>query len=189
MRRVADALRVVLVGAAGAFLVAGDDAEALKALLVLAPSLAGRLVQVQPVFDVLFTLALAAEAIATGIGMDDGVLWDDTASHLLIPLLSAPVVYRVLAAASAAPTAGSTAPRPLLGAGVATAVGVLALGAAWELVEWGADHAFGTDYSQGHSDTLSDLLADAIAAIAGGLLVARCTRVGAATSPPDLEAA
>jgi hypothetical protein len=60
-----------------------------------------------------------------------------------------------------------------LGAGVATAACILALGALWELIEWAADSWFGTHYSQGYQDTLGDLLADTAAASAGGALVGR----------------
>ena len=55
--------------------------------------------------------------------------------------------------------------------GVTTFLGVLALGAAWELVEWFADATLGTDYSQGYADTAGDLFNDALAAAASGVLV------------------
>lgn len=156
------------MAAACAFAAAGDHAAALKCLLVLAPSVAGRLVRVPPAFDLLFTAALAGDAAGSGLAAD---VWPDDASHLILPFLSAPIVYRVLLALGAAPPPAATR-RAAVGAGIATAVGVLALGALWELVEWGSDVAFGTDYSQGYWDTLSDLLLDAIAAVLGGALVA-----------------
>jgi GT2 family glycosyltransferase len=170
---VADIVRVCLVVSAGAFFAVGDDAGGLKAVLVLAPALTGRLARVAPAFDLLFTLALAAEAIGSGLGALDPIGWGDTESHLVIPFLSAPILYQVLVRLSAIPPL-DVAPvaHPWVGAAVVTCIGVLALGALWELVEWGADGAFGTDYSEGYVDTLSDLLADAIAAAAGGVLVA-----------------
>lgn len=167
----ADIVRLSLVAAAGAFLVAGDGAAALKCLLVLAPALAARLARVPPGFDLIFTLALAGEAIATGAY--DWIDWPDEASHLVIPFLSAPIVYQILVELSAtSPPDGARGPRPYVGAGIVTGVGVLAVGALWELVEWGADRGLGTDYSQGYEDTLSDLRADALAAVLGGVLVA-----------------
>ena len=181
MRAAADLARIALFAAAGVFLAGGDDAAALKCLLVLAPALAARLARVAPVFDLLFALALALEALASGLGGYDWIGWSDEASHLVIPLLSAPVVYGVLARLRAtAPLPSGAGAREYAGAGIAGAVGVLALGALWELVEWGADRALGTDYSQGYEDTLSDLRADAIAAALGGLLVAGWLRQEAA---------
>ena len=69
MRALADLARIALLVSAGAFLADGDEAGALKCLLVLAPAVAARLARVPAVFDVLFTLALAVEAIGTGLGV------------------------------------------------------------------------------------------------------------------------
>jgi GT2 family glycosyltransferase len=176
-------VRIGLAVSAAIFLTGGDEAGALKSLLVLAPAVAGRLARVPPLFDLLFTLALAAEAIGGGGWLGLG----DTASHLVIPFLSAPIVYQVLVRLSAAaPPEGRRMGRRYVGAGVVCAAGVLALGAVWELVEWGADGAFGTDYSQGYEDTLSDLLADAVAAALGGVLVVMWlwTRSGGLAAEP-----
>jgi hypothetical protein len=185
----ADIVRVALAVCGGAFLAAGAESDALKALLVLAATVPGRLARVEPAFDLLFTMALAAEAIGTGLGALDGIGWGDDESHLLIPFLSAPIVYQVLVRLSAGPPPDrARVPHPFAGAALLTGVGVLALGAVWELVEWGADSLLGTDYSEGYTDTLSDLLADAIAAAAGGLLVAVWLRVAARHSAPRVVA-
>ena len=172
MRALADLARIALLVSAGAFLADGDEAGALKCLLVLAPAVAARLARVPAVFDVLLTLALAVEAIGTGLGVGGWLGLGDGASHLVIPLLCAPVVYQVLVRLSAtSPPEGVSLARACVGAGIVSAVGVLALGAVWELVEWGADRGLGTHYSEGYEDTLSDLLADAVAAALGGVLV------------------
>src|SRR5918999_5424483 len=55
----ADAGRGAILVVAAASLVAGDGAAALKALLVLLPAVASRLVGVAPVFDLVFVVALA----------------------------------------------------------------------------------------------------------------------------------
>jgi hypothetical protein len=172
LTRVADLVRVALLCTAAVWLLAGDGAAALRALLALPPALLGRLVRLHPAFDVLFSSALVAESTATGLGAYDSIGWSDTLSHLVLPLLSGPILYVALVrlGAAAAPPAAPTL-RFLLGAAVVTAASVLALGALWELVEWAADEAFGTDYSQGYGDTLLDLLADAVAAAGAGALV------------------
>jgi hypothetical protein len=169
---------VILCGAA-AFLAAGDGSAALKAALVFPAALAPRLLRVNPVLDVVFSLALAAEAIGRGVaGHGDG----DAISHLALPLLSGPVLYAGLVRLNVIP-ASTAAPRLLGAASVAAAV--LALGAIWELVEWTVDGAFGTNYSQGFEDTRTDLLADAAAAAASGGLVALW--LGVAASRPRLR--
>ena len=171
MSAAADILRAALVAVAAAFAITGDGGAALKAGLVLMPALASRLARTPAGFDLAFTAVLLVEALGTGLGIYDRIGWPDTGSHLVIPLLAAPVVYQVLTRLDAVPPADDACVRQLVGAGVVTAAGVVALGAVWELVEWRADAIFGTDYSQGYTDTLTDLLADTIAAVAGAALV------------------
>ena len=158
-------------------------------MLVLVPALASRLARSPAGFDLAFTCSLVVEALGTGLGVYDRIGWPDTGSHLVIPLLAAPVIYQALARLDAVPPAGDAGVRRLVGAAVVTAAGVIALGAVWELVEWRADAVFGTDYSQGYTDTLTDLLADTIAAVAGAALVAawlsRRRNPAPATPSPD----
>lgn len=172
LTRVADLVRAALLCTAAVWLFSGDEAAALRAILVLPPAVLGRLVRIHPAFDLLFSSALAADSIATGLGAYDTVGWNDTLSHVVLPLLSGPVLYVALVrlGAAAAPSGAPTG-RFLFGAAVVTAASVLALGALWELAEWTADQAFGTEYSQGYDDTLVDLLADSVAAAGAGGLV------------------
>jgi hypothetical protein len=169
-RAAADLVRVGLVAAAVAFLAGGDGPAALKTALVLPPAVAGRLARVPPGFDLVFVLALTVEAVGTGLGADGWFGQGDLASHLVIAFLSAPIAYGLVVRlregdARSAPFGRS------VGAGLVTALVVLALGAMWEVVEYVADGLVGTDYSQGRADTLSDLVADAVAAALGGALV------------------
>jgi hypothetical protein len=151
----ADLVRVAILGSAVVFLMTGDGASALMALLVFVASLAARWVRVSPILDLGFALALGAQAVARRFGADD------TLPHLVLPLLSGPVIYVGLVRLGLVPRLP----------GVTTFVGVLALGAAWELVELSADATLGTDYSQGYGDTSGDLFNDALAAAASGVLV------------------
>jgi hypothetical protein len=166
MRRAADLCRLAIAVACAAFLFEGDGEAALKALLMLGPAVAPRLLRVPPALDLVFVAALAAEAIGTGLG--------DTFAHLVLPLLSAPVLY-----VASVRLTGASPRRPgsLAGAALVTAALVLALGIAWEGVEWAADRALGTDYTRGEGDTRADLRNDAAAAAAGGVLVAVWLRV------------
>jgi hypothetical protein len=178
LTRAADIVRGGLLCAAAAFLATGDGSAGLKALLVLPPALAARFAGVPPAFDLVFTLALAAEAIGTKLGAYDAISSGDTLSHIALPFLSGPVVYGVLARLGLVTEPGAArGPRRLLRAATVTAAGILALGVAWELVEWAADSALGTDYSRGHTDTRADVINDAIAAAASGVLVAVWLRV------------
>jgi hypothetical protein len=176
----ADAVRLAILCSSGVFVAIGDGPSALKAALVLAPALAARLARVNPALDLLFALALGAEAVGTSFAAYHSTVGGDTFPHIALPLLSGPVLYVGLVRLGAVPAFDAPArPVRLLGAAIVTFAIVLALGAAWELVEWSADTALGTNYSQGSVDTLGDLLNDAIAAAGSGVLVAVWIRAGA----------
>jgi hypothetical protein len=161
--------RAAIVCAAALFAIAGNGSAALKALLVAPPAFAGRYVRVSPAFDLIFAVALLAEAVATGLGAYDSISWGDGLSHLVLPLLSGPILF-----AGIVRIRGST--DSLLASALVTTMAVLVLGVVWEGVEWVVDAAFGTDFSQGYNDTLDDLRNDAIAAVASGGLVAAWLR-------------
>ncbi len=170
LTRYADLVRLGLLCGAVLFLAAGDGSDALKALLLTAPSLSARLLRVNPALDLAFALALAAEGVLGG-----AVPWiagDDTLPHIVLPLLSGPVLYAGLLrlGALAKPAARPTAAL-LMGSAAATAMSVIALGAAWELIEWVADATVETNYSQGYQDTLEDLVNDSIGAACAGSVV------------------
>jgi hypothetical protein len=158
--RVADLVRAGLACAAAAFLVAGDDSVAVKVALLLPATFASRLFGVSPPLDLLFTLALAAEAAGSTLATHGLIAWDDRISHLVLPLLSGSVVYAALQR-----TGGPHRPAVV---GLITGTAVLAIAAVWEVVEWGADAAIGTNFSMGSDDTRGDLSADAVAAAGAG---------------------
>ena len=174
LRRAADGVRAAIACAAAFFLIAGDGSTGLKALLVLPPAFAGRLVPVHPAFDFIFALALLAEVVATSLGAYDSISWGDGLSHVVLPLLSGPILYAgIILVRGGADVEGTQARRSCrLRPGLVTAAAVLCLGAVWELVEWVVDAVFGTDFSQGSDDTLDDLRNDAFAAAGSGALVA-----------------
>lgn len=172
LARAADVARLGILLAGASFLISGDWPAALKALLLLPPTLLGRVLAVRPGADFALALALAIEAAGPAFGAYETIGWWDSLSHTVLPFLSAPILHRALVSVAAAPELRPALPLARLGALVVTAAAVLAVGVAWELAERGADLAFGTTYSPGYSDTLSDLAKDAVGGLAGGLLVA-----------------
>jgi hypothetical protein len=137
---------------------------------MLPATLVARLVAVNPAFDLVFAVALSAQAVATALATHSLISWDDRLSHFVLPLLSGPVVYVALVRLGVLAAPARTQ-RLFLRAGLVTATEVLALGAAWEVVEWMADSTLGTDYSQGYHDTVVDLSVDGIAAAAAGVAI------------------
>jgi hypothetical protein len=141
-------------------LLAGDGSVAAKFVLVLPATFAARLLVVHPALDLTFALALAAEALGSALAAHELIGWDDRLSHLVLPLLCGLVVYAALRR--------TRAPHRPLGIGLLTGVAVLVIAALWELVEWAADAALGTNFSMGRDDTVGDLSADAVAAVGAG---------------------
>lgn len=176
LRRAADLVRAAIVCAALLFLIGGDSSAGLKALLVLPPAFAGRFVPVHPAFDLIFALALLVELVATSLGAYDSISWGDGLSHIVLPLLSGPILYAGIVRVGGGDAARAPTAPSLLGPALATATAVLFLGVIWEVVEWTVDAAFGTDFSQSRDDTLDDLRNDAIAAVGSGALVAAWLR-------------
>jgi hypothetical protein len=167
-------VRAAIVCAAALFLIAGDGAASLKALLVLPPAFAGRYGRVNPAFDFCFAFALLVEVVATSLGAYDSISWGDGLSHVVLPLLSGPVLYAGIVRLRGGPDVHrAPTARSLLASAVLTALAVLSLGLVWEFV---ADAAFGTDFSQGYDDTRDDLRNNAIAAAGSAALVAAWLR-------------
>jgi hypothetical protein len=164
MRRAADALRVGLLCAAAAALTAGDTVVAAKVLLILPAVAVPRLFAVHPALDLLFSSALAVEALGSGLAAHELIGWGDRGSHLVLPLLCGLVIYDALR-----PRLASKRP---LAAGTATGLAVFAVGALWEVVEWLADALLDTNFSMGRADTVGDISADTVAAAGAGVLAA-----------------
>jgi hypothetical protein len=168
---VADLLRVVIVATAIAATAHADAAAAIKCALLLPPAVAARLARA-PAWDVAFTFALTVEAIGSAAAFNTIDSWN-TLAHLVLPFLSGPLLYcglvrlglRVDARASGGTAAALTV-------GVVTFATVLATGALWELLEWAVDSWLGTHFATSYYDTVIDLLHDAVAALASGLLMA-----------------
>jgi hypothetical protein len=169
--RCADVIRLAILLSAALFLATGDGSAALKALLVAAPSFLARLLRVNPTLDLVFALALGLEAVF-GTSALPWAGRGDTLPHIVLPLLSGPVMYAGLNRVRALPTiSGRPTASAFVAAATVTAAAVVALGAAWELIEWAADTCLATDYSQGARDTVGDLTNDSIGAAGGGTLV------------------
>jgi hypothetical protein len=157
-----------------ALLLAGDGAVAAKVALVLPASLAARVLGVHPMLDLVFTLALAAEAAGSALAAHELIAWDDRVSHLVLPLLCGLVVYAALQRTGV--------PRRPGAAGLVTGAAVLAISGVWEVVEWGVDAALGTNFSMGREDTVGDLAADGFAAV-GAAAVAVVWHMDAVRTP------
>jgi hypothetical protein len=180
--RVADLLRLAPVAAGIVLAADGRAGEAAFAFALLAPVLALRAAKPSPWLDLALAGALAVHVLGEALGLFARWSWEDDVAHVLLPLLTVPVVRAGLVRLGALPAELEDRPA---GARVAIlavlAASVIGLGALWELVEWASDGLLGTDLSLGYRDTLTDLLADAAGALVGAAGVgASAARLGSA---------
>ncbi len=174
-----DVLRGIFVAGAAVMALLGEPG-ALNAGVAAAAVVAVRFLNLPRLFDLAFVLVMALTGWGEALRLYDRFGYYDIAVHFLVPLLGAPIVYVALARLDTLPdpvdATGSR--RHLTGIFVVTLALGLAIGAAWEILEWSSDELLGTKLTRGEQDTIADLVADAVGALAGGALLVAWTVVG-----------
>jgi uncharacterized membrane protein YjdF len=168
----ADAVRVVLALATLTSLVLGDVEATLTFALVALPAIAVRFVGAPPLADLCFVALAGLDAALHVAGAFQDFNRNDTFGHFVLPAAVAPIVWTALRRAGVRIEAA----RPWIATATAQVLVVaviVALGAVWELVEWGCDVLFGTDLSPGYTDMVHDLGMDTAGATLGALLFVR----------------
>jgi hypothetical protein len=168
-----DVLRLVILGGAVVYAVAGDWGSAALLAALGGITLVGRVVNLPRLYDLSLTLGMALQGFGETLGLyDEWVRFDDLV-HFTLPMLTAPVVYIALARVEVVPDPrDETHLQHYIGIGVVTAALGIAVGALWELFEWRSDVWFGTDLSEDNDDTNGDLFRDTLGSLVGaGLLV------------------
>jgi hypothetical protein len=172
-----DVLRILLLLSAIVAVASGEFGAGglLAALGVL--TLVARLVELPRLYDLAFTLGIVLQGFGEVLGAYDRWAWFDTAVHVALPFLVAPVVYIGLARLEVVPDPHDrTGAARDAGLVVVTFALGLAVGALWEIAEWTADAALGTRLQESNTDTIRDLGADSVGALLGAALLALWTR-------------
>lgn len=174
-----DVLRLTLVAGAVAFASAGEGRGAgLLAAGAVATWLV-RFVNLPRPYDLSVVLAVSLQAWGEALRLYDSVSWFDNVMHFTVPLLGAPVVYIVLARLDVVPDPrDETHVRHYVGMFIVTLALGLAIGAVWEMVEYGSDNTLGSDLQLGNADTVGDLIADGLGALCGAALLVVWARFG-----------
>jgi hypothetical protein len=139
-----------------------------------------RFLRLPRLFDLTFILAMALTGWGEALRFYDRFSYYDILVHVLVPLLGAPVVYIALARLDTLPDPSDArgSRRHLAGIFVVTLALGLAIGAAWEVLEWTSDEVLGSELTGGEGDTIGDLVADTVGAICGGVLLVVWTTSG-----------
>ncbi|MBW3652316.1 MAG: hypothetical protein KY433_01735 [Actinobacteria bacterium] len=167
-----DVLRLAFAAGAVAFAAAGDAAGAFNLALAFAVLVAARLANLPRLYDLAVIVALAFTQGGEALNLYDAIAWYDRVVHVVVPMLASQVLYLCLARVEVMPDpTQETLPRHEAGMFVAVFALGLAVGALWEIFEWTSDGLFGTQLSEGNTDTVGDLIADACGSLAGGALM------------------
>jgi hypothetical protein len=174
-----DLLRLAFLAGAVAGALLGDAAAAFNLLLAFAVVVAARLAELPRLYDLAVVVAMAFTQGGEALGLYDAIGWYDRVVHFVVPMLASQVVYLCLARLEVLPDPRQrTLPRHDAGMFVVTFALGLAVGALWEVFEWSSDGVFGSDLSQGNTDTVGDLIADASGSLAGGGLMVAWSKRG-----------
>ncbi|MDP1848545.1 MAG: DUF2238 domain-containing protein [Solirubrobacteraceae bacterium] len=167
-----DVLRLVFAAGAVAFAVSGDAAAAFNLGLAFAVLVAARLANLPRLYDLATIVALMFTQGGEALGLYDTIEWYDRVVHFVVPLLASQIIYLCLARIEVMPDPSQeTLPRHEAGMLIAVFALGLAVGALWEIFEWSSDGIFGSELSEGNTDTVGDLIADAGGSLAGGALM------------------
>ncbi len=174
-----DVLRLVVLGGAVAFAVAGEVKGAVVLGLLGTATLLARLVDLPRVYDLSFTAAMALQGFGEAFGVYDRVVRFDDLVHFTLPMLISPVVYIALARLDVVPDPrDETHLQHYVGIFVVTAALGIAVGALWEIVEWRSDAWLGSNLSEDNDDTNGDLVRDSLGALVGAALLVVWARFG-----------
>ena len=174
-----DVLRLLLLGGAVGYALAGRGGDAALLAFLGAVTVVARLVNLPRVYDLSLTLAMALQGFGEVWGLYDRFVRFDDLVHVTLPLLTSPVVYIALARLDVVPDPrDETHTRHYVGIAVVTAALGIAIGGLWEIWEWRSDAWFGTQLSESNDDTNGDLVRDTIGALLGAALLVVWARIG-----------
>ncbi|GAA1417680.1 hypothetical protein [Agrococcus citreus] len=166
-----DALRVVVALSVPLAGVVAGGPSAAAMLLTLGGAMALRFVGVGTLLDIGGQLVLLASAWFAVTGAYQSVTGLDVAAHLASGAVLALLVRRLLLRLDLLPSQGGR--RAAVSRVLHTVNAVVLLGLLWELGEWAGNAWFSPEIGVGYEDTLVDLAADGLGALAAALLAER----------------
>jgi hypothetical protein len=174
-----DVARLIFLAGAIVFAAAGDVAGAFNLALGFVLLVAARFANLPRIYDLALIVALIFTQWGEAFGLYDAIVWYDRVVHVVVPMLASQVVYLCLARIEVMPDpAEETLPRHEAGMLIAVFALGLAVGALWEIFEWSSDGLFGSELSEGNTDTVGDLIADACGSLLGGALMVLWAKKG-----------
>jgi hypothetical protein len=169
---VADVLRLTFAAGVVWALAHGHWEEAARFLITLGAALAPRLLRAPRPFDLVFALAMAAQAWGDVTNAYAALPGYDQATRLIVSIGAASVLYLGLVRLRALPDfAAETGIRERLAILLTGFCFGFAAGILYELYVWFADHALDAGLAVTYDELIARLALDAIGALIGGLLL------------------
>lgn len=171
-RRVADVLRAAVLVSGILMLVQGSFGAAIGFAVVFGVLLAARVLEVPPLFDAAFCLALLVAVWAGEQKWYTSIFWMDEVVHLIATGATAAASYLMLARLEMLPDAAEQL-RAARSFSLILLVTILGLGlaAVWEFLEWISQQIAPKDTVVGYTDTILDMALGGLGAAAAGLLL------------------
>jgi hypothetical protein len=171
--KAADLLRITLVAGIPVMLVTDRRDAAVLIVLTATTAVVSRASRAPAPAQVIFTGLLTVASYLIAFGAVPGPAPDSAVAHFVLPAAAAPLVLGAALRTGVVASPRSDRRGIDVALIVITAGLTIALGAAWELVEFACDSFFGTEMAQGYDDTIRDLIADSAGAVTGAVLAVR----------------
>ena len=155
----------------------GRPGEAIALVATFVVLQAPRLLRLPVIFDVAFLIAWTLQELGQVVGFWSRYPWWDTLVHTALPAVLAPTGVILLIRAGALPDVLRPVGRmQTIGAVMLVFLVAGGFGSVYEIYEWFSDSHFGTRYQPDNSDTMTDITANDIGGLAGGVLLVAAAR-------------
>ncbi len=170
-------------------LVGGRPGKAVALLAMFAVLQVPPLLKLPAVFDLTFLIAWTLQALGQVAGFWSRFPWWDTLVHAALPAVLAPTAMVLLGRLGILPDPFAL-PNRRRALGLVLLVFLVAagLGTVYELYEWFSDSNFGTNFQPNNADTMTDIAANDVGGLVGGLwlMAYSLTRRSRAADGPQL---
>jgi hypothetical protein len=171
--RIVTVLQLAFLVWAAAEVVWGQTSDALALVAMFAVLQVPRLLRLPLVFDVAFLVAWTLQALGDAAGFWSSVPWWDTLVHGALPAVLAPTALLLLIRIGLLPDVVATrGRRSTVGTVLLVFLIAAGFGTVYEIYEWFADAHLGTHYQPDNVDTMTDIVANGVGGLVGGLWLA-----------------
>jgi hypothetical protein len=170
-------LRLAFLVWAGVELAQGHTGDAVALVVTFAVLHVPRLLRLPLVFDAAFLIVWTLQELGQVAGFWGRFEWWDTLVHGAMPAVLAPTAFLLLVRVGVLPDLfAARGARATIGAVMVVFLIAAGFGSVYEIYEWFADVHFGMHYQPDNTDTMTDITANAIGGLVGGLWLAAWAR-------------